>query len=314
MNPTAGRGRARAAAATAAAVLRGAGLAAEVRASSSLAHARELATAAATAGEIVVAVGGDGTAGALAGATAAAGGRWSLIAGGRGNDLSRVLGIPRDPAAAANALITGVERSIDLIGVSTEGWAEQIVAGSVYVGVPSVGDEIANGMRFISGPRAYPIAALRVVARWRPATFTLEGTAGKRVFAGYTVVIANSPDFAAGMKIAPPARIDDGRLDIVTMSDASKITFLRGLAKVSDGSHVTFPQVDLHTDTDLTFTVDRAMPVGADGETLPFADPLPAGQPVRVRVLPGALTVITPGAPAAAAPPERATAVDRPPV
>jgi len=36
------------------------------------------------------------------------------------------------------------------------------------------------------------------------------------------------------------------------------------------------------------------MPVAADGETLPFAAPLPAGTELRIRVLPGALTVIAP--------------------
>ena len=51
--------------------------------SASLAHARQLAAEAASHGDVVVAVGGDGMAGALAGATAAGGGDFGIIPAGR---------------------------------------------------------------------------------------------------------------------------------------------------------------------------------------------------------------------------------------
>jgi diacylglycerol kinase family enzyme len=44
----------------------------------------------------------------------------------------------------------------------------------------------------------------------------------------------------------------------------------------------------------VTLTMDRAVPAAADGETLPGAGPLPAGTPLTVRALPGALTVLVP--------------------
>jgi len=47
----------------------------------------------------------------------------------------------------------------------------------------------------------------------------------------------------------------------------------------------------------VTIAVDRSMPAAADGETLAAAAPLPAGTPLRVRVLPRALRVITPARP-----------------
>ncbi len=121
----------------------------QVTESASLAHAAELAAAAAAAGSVVVAVGGDGMAGALAGAAARLGCPLGIIPAGRGNDLARVLGIPAGPAEAAGLLADGPTRQIDLIGVSVAGQPEAIVAGSVYLGVPSVAGEIANGTRWL---------------------------------------------------------------------------------------------------------------------------------------------------------------------
>lgn len=112
--------------------------------SASLADAAAIAARAAGMGQVVVAVGGDGLAGALSGVAAAGGARYGIIPAGTGNDLARVLGIPAGPAAAARVLTAGQERRVDLIGVATPGQPETVVAGSVYVGIPSVAGEIAN--------------------------------------------------------------------------------------------------------------------------------------------------------------------------
>jgi diacylglycerol kinase (ATP) len=296
VNPAAGRGRALQILPQATAALTASGTDYEVTQSASLAHASDLAAAAVARGQVVVAVGGDGMAGALAGTTSRLGGSYGIIPAGRGNDLARVLGIPAEPAAAAALLASGTTRRIDLIGVSVPGTDEAIVAGSVYVGVPSVAGEIANGTRWLRGSAVYTLAALRAVARWQPATFAVRGTAGEHQFAGYAVVVANSAYFGAGMKVAPPALIDDGELDLVLMRHGPKLTFIRALIKIKDGSHTALEQISLERDTDVTLTIDRAIPVAADGETISFAAPLPAGTPVRIRALPAALTVIAPPA------------------
>jgi YegS/Rv2252/BmrU family lipid kinase len=295
VNPTAGNGRARALVPAAAAALRTAGSEHRITESASLAHALELAARAAERGEVVVAVGGDGMAGALAGAAAAHGARFGIIPAGRGNDLAGVLGVPADPVAAARALAAGQERQIDLIGVSAPGHDEVIVAGSVYTGIPAVAGEIANATRWLRGSVVYPLAALRALARWQPATFTVQVAGGEtHEFGGYAVVVANSAFFGAGMQVAPPARIDDGELDLVLMRHGPKLTFVRALAKIKNGTHVRPPQITLHRGADVTVTVSRDLPASADGEPLACAAPLPAGTPLHVRVLPAALTVLVP--------------------
>lgn len=299
VNPEAGGGRALRLLGAVTAALAEAGAAYQVSQSASLDDARELAGAAARRGEVVVAVGGDGLAGALAGPVSAAGAAFGIIPAGRGNDFALVLGVPAGPADAARVLVSGRARTIDLIGVGVPGEPELIVALSVYLGLPSVAGQIANRTRLLRGQAVYPVAALRALARWTPAAFRVEpggrdGIPGGS-FAAYAVVVANCPYFGGGMKVAPPAEIDDGILDVVTMVHAPRLAFIRVLLKIRGGTHVALPQVILGRAAEVTVTVDRPMLAAADGEELPGAAPLPAGTPLRIRALPGALRVIAPG-------------------
>jgi diacylglycerol kinase family enzyme len=68
---------------------------------------------------------------------------------------------------------------------------------------------------------------------------------------------------------------------------------LRALTKIKKGTHVSMSPVGTGRAREVTVTVGRAMPGGADGEALACAGPLDAGSPLRIRVLPGALRVIS---------------------
>jgi diacylglycerol kinase (ATP) len=297
INPTAGRGRARRVLHAATGLLDDADVSYEVAESASLDHARDLAARAGQAGQVIVAVGGDGMAGALAGVAARHGARYGIIPAGNGNDLARGLGIPFETKPAVAVLTAGRERQVDLIAVEAGDKADTIVAGSVYIGVPSVAGEIANRMQWLRGPALYPVAALQALARWAPARFGVQisGRDEALEFSGYAVVVANGPYFGAGMKVAPQAVTDDGVLDVMVMHHAAKLTFLRVLTKVRDGSHLGLPQISAETGTEVTITADRDLPAAADGETLSCAAPLRAGTPLRLRALPAALRAIVPG-------------------
>jgi diacylglycerol kinase (ATP) len=318
INPAAGGGAAARCMAQVAAVLDAAGARYTVQESKSLDHARSLAAAAAEGGDTVVAFGGDGLTGALAGAVAEATGRargasgapaagaapasqpaaFGVIPCGRGNDFARTHGISFEPAAAARLLAEGEPRPVDLIEVSGDA-GRATVAGSVYLGVAAVAGEIANQARLIRGPLVYNLAALRALLGWKPTTFRVEaaGADGARIdreFRGYAVVAANVPYFGAGMKVAPDADTSDGLLDVVLMRHAPKLTFVRALMKIKDGSHVDLDQIEVLRASSVTLSTDRPVPAGADGELLACAAPLAAGAPLHVRVLPQALRVIVP--------------------
>ena len=307
INPSARNGRVLRDLPVIAGVLTTAGATFRLCESTSLEHAKALATQGAAQGEAVVAVGGDGLTGALAGAVAAAGagGVLGLIPAGRGNDTARMLGIPADPAGAARNLLAGRARPVDLIGVRAADGAEAIVAGSVYLGVPSEGGEIANASRLTRGPAGYLLAGLRALVAWQPATFTVrvdgKAAAGTAVtgsaageMPGFCVVVANSAYLAAGKKAAPAADMTDGLLNVIMVRRARKVTFAWVMLKAGQGTHVQLSQVTTDQGASVSVTVDRAMPAAADGETLPFASPLAAGTTLHIRVLPAAVAVIAP--------------------
>jgi len=303
VNPAAGGGRGERHLPEALGVLAADG-APEVRVcpTTSLSHGVGLAEQATARQETVVAVGGDGLVGSLAGAVSRAGGLLGIIPAGRGNDFARMLGIPARPAAAAQALLSGEPRAVDLIGVQSGDGPELVVAGSVYLGVPSEAGEISNRNWWGKGPVGYQLAAVRALVGWRPTTFTVDpGTGGPggagwaaASFPGFCVVVANSVYLAAGKKVAPDADIGDGLLDVIMMGQGGKLSFVEAMLRAGRGTHVLMDEVTTQRAACVTVTADRAMPAAADGETLASARPLGAGSPLRIRALPGALRVIAP--------------------
>jgi len=282
VNPSAGAGRAARLLPDVEAALRSRGIAFRVDRTTSIEHARELAREACAAGEIAAAMGGDGLAGAVAGELLDGDGVMALLPGGRGNDLARKLEIGHDPVAATAFLAAGRERRIDV--------AE--AGGRIYVGILSAGfdsdvNQIANGTRLPLGTFVYLYGALRALAFWKPArwTVTIDGT--PHAFTGYAVAVSNSGVFGGGMWLVPDASIDDGMLDVAFTIHRPKATYLRGLGRVFKGTHVDEPGFEIRRGREVTFHADRPFTAYADGD--PIAD-----LPATVRVRPGALRVIVP--------------------
>jgi diacylglycerol kinase family enzyme len=301
VNPAAGNGRCVRRLPTVLSALNAGPAGVSVCETASLSHAAEVAAAAAGRGEKVVAVGGDGLVGSVAGALAGTGGVLGIIPGGRGNDFARMLGIPFRTADAARALLTGQPWAVDLIGVRAGDGPEQVVAGSVYLGIPSAGAELANRSRLPISAVKYQVVGVQATLAWKPATFTVQGAgdpdgAGDHAAAGFpgqAVVVANSGYFAAGTLAAPTADVSDGLLDVIMVTGGHSLSFLRVLLAASRGTHLRLDQVSTLRSAAVTVTVDRQLPAGADGEPLTYASPLAAGVPLLVRAIPGALRVLS---------------------
>ena len=282
VNPAAGGGRARRLLPTVEATLRAAGHDLVVTPTRSLEHADELAEAAVSDDRVVVAMGGDGIVGRVAGTVARRGGLLGVLPGGRGNDFCRAVGIPRSARSACAVLGDGAEQRVDLGYVG-----ETAFLGIASIGFDSEVQERVLTSRLPLGQLVYLYGSLATVARWRPASFacTLDGEAVQ--VHGWSVAVANSGVYGGGMRMAPQASVQDGVLDVVMTAATARRTFLRALPKVFSGTHVHEPSVTVRTATAVTLTADRPFRVFADG------DPV-ASLPCEITVRPGALRLLLP--------------------
>ncbi len=285
VNPTAGGSTGAAALLRVARLLREAGAGLETEYSRSLAHAQDLAREAGQRGRVVLAVGGDGIAGGIGGALSGTGAVLGLVPAGRGNDFARALDLPADPDGLARVLLHHEPRPVDTIEVESAVHHRTVVLGSVYAGVDALANRHANQSRLLRGAASYYAGGLRAVTTWRPARYRVTVDGVEHPHTGYTVVAANSGYYGSGRLIAPDARVDDGLLDVVMISEAPRHLFFALMNELKTGAHVHRPQVRILRGKEIRITADREVPYGADGE-------VEAVLPVTARVLPGALRVL----------------------
>lgn len=281
VNPLSGGGRAPGAVIPVARILREAGARVEVTYSPGPVGCARLAGEAAARGDVVVAVGGDGMLSSIAASVIEADGTLGIIPSGRGNDFARMLGLSRDPEAVAHVLLEGEPTAVDVIDAG-----RRTVLGSVYAGVDSAASEIIDSLRRMPRTLQYPYAAVRAVLGFHPTRFTVDVDGDRLVEEAYTVVVANSGYYGAGMHIAPAASLTDGELDVVVVRAASKLRLIRNLPKLYDGTHVDLEEVVVARGRRIS--VSSAAPVTAygDGERL-------APLPLDATVQPSALTVLS---------------------
>ena len=263
-NPVAGGGRGRRALRAACAELDGRGVAYRAMTTSSGTHAVELAREVVERGtERVVAVGGDGHVASVAGTVRGSDASLAVVPAGRGNDLARVLGIPSDPAEAIAVALEGTPRAIDVGEVN----------GAPFLGIASLGfdsdaNRIANESR-LRGNAVYLYAALRALAAWKPARFTLSLDGRERVVTGYSVGACNSRTYGGGMNAAPEALLDDGLFDVMWCERMSRLRFLtRVLPGLFKGTHTRLPEVGMERAAEVRVEADRPFEVYADGDRI----------------------------------------------
>jgi len=239
---------------------------------------------------LVVAAGGDGTAGSVAHALAGTSHVLGLLPLGTSNNFARSLGIPVDPRRAAGLLAGGKVATVDLGRFTPDGGSSRYFAHAATVGLNARFAAIAtqDGIRDRLGRLAYLAAAAQAMRGRRPFRCELRyrDQCEGRALAQLSVI--NAPAFGGPLRLSVPASDPDDRLlDILTVDDVPPARMLLAAAPFLLGGIRPLPGISIRHAAQVHVRADGPLEVTLDGE---IAGTLPGS----FEVAGNALRVITP--------------------
>ena len=284
VHPGSGHGTAARIAGTVAARLRDGVDRLDLLVAGTVAESRELMRRAGSEGlDVLVVLGGDGAAHQGVQFCAGTGVTLGIVPSGTGNDLARALGIPLEPVAAVDALVTNLRartrRKIDL-GQVGDTWFATVLC----CGFDALVNERANRMRWPRGARRYDVAVVAELAAFQARPVTIQTDAETLELDATLVAIGNTGWYGGGIPICPDAEPDDGYFDVTVVGNVTRRELVRLLPSLRAGQHLLHPAV----------RTLRAREIRVNGNDWPaYADGEPLGSlPISARCVPGALTVL----------------------
>jgi len=237
------------------------------------------------------AMGGDGTFQALVNASFGADVVLGVLPIGGGNDFASALGLPSDPAEAAEAMLCGQPRHVDLVRVRTADGRTRLYAGGGGIGLDAEAARHAGGAyRHLPGRFRYIAAALHALAGYVPLgvriDFPESDTPSFEAKALLTAVL-NSPTYGAGVRLAPGAAVDDGLVHVVLIEELSKLAVLALLPRLMGSGELRTPRMKRWLAKRVKLTTNRPCLFHGDGEIL-------GPTPVELEVVPKAVRVLAP--------------------
>jgi diacylglycerol kinase (ATP) len=257
-------------------------------------HAIELASEAARNGvEQVFAVGGDGLVNEVVNGLMRSGANPIPVLGtipcGTGNDLARMLELPRDALAAAHHIAPTTRlRTIDLgecITLSEGQEQRRYFANDANLGFAAkVVERLERTGKFSRGSAPYFTALLLSALRHENHEVTLQWDDQNVTLPITTLLVCNCETTGGGMRVAPKALVDDGALDAVVIGALQPWEILWHAPKIYRGTHVQLSQVITPRVKQISISAPQPLTVVTDGELI-------GTTPARIRVLPAALRV-----------------------
>jgi diacylglycerol kinase (ATP) len=235
--------------------------------------------------DIIILCGGDGTIASGALAVEECGLPLGIIPLGTANDLARTLGIPMDLGQAADVILAGNTRKIDLGTVN----------GHAFFNVASIGlsADLAQGLdpmlkkRF--GRFGYALAAARVLLKARPFTAVIREKDEVTKVKTFQIAVGNGRHYGGGNVVEASAEIDDGHLDLYSLEFANVWKLAGLLRSFRSGTHGAWDEVRTARGIEFDIETRKPMPINTDGEIV-------TATPAKFLVHPAAITVFAPPA------------------
>jgi diacylglycerol kinase (ATP) len=268
----------------------------------------ELAASAARKGtKLIVACGGDGTISEVANGILSAGSDTELgiLPSGTGGDFRKTIGISARSSDAARILRDGQTRLIDVgrvtftrddgehesryfLGVASFGLSADVVA-RVKEGGPEWLP--TKGPKWLTGRVSFGIAMLESALRMGPTRVVVQlDDDPARHLTVANLCIANARYFGGGMKIAPDAKLTDGKFDVISIGNLGAARILANAPRLYLGAHLSMEKVGHALATKIVAhpaDSGQRIEIEVDGE-------IPGQLPATFQILPKALRVRCP--------------------
>ncbi len=236
---------------------------------------------------IVIAMGGDGTIGAVIRGIAGSNVHLGIIPTGTENDIARSLGIPEDLEQACALIVSDHTRDLDLGQVSTKEKKKFYffmvtaigLTATIYPDIKEVPhgdfsnikDAVMTFLQFKPNPQVF---------------LTLDDESRIEVET-MLVTVANTPIIGVKNLVAPDASMEDGLLDIAVYPGFSKAELLSYFAKTVQEGITDDGKIQRYRVRKVKIKTSPKLDVAAEGILLGKGT-------ARIKVLPRALRVIAP--------------------
>jgi len=299
VNPISGRGVGQRALQEIRPMLRRYGLDCEISSTERPMHAVDLARNAARDGcEVVVAVGGDGTANEvlnglmLAKDEGSGESTFGVISVGQGNDFAFGVGVPPGLEAGCRVLAQGHTRTIDIGRVTGGLYPDGRYFGNgVGIGFDAVVGFEALKLKRLHGFLAYLVAALKTIfLYYRAPLVEIEFDGQILTQPALMVSIMNGRRMGGGFMMAPKADTNDGLFDLCIARQVGRARILSLIPHFLKGTQASQDPILTGQAHRLTVTaLEGVLPAHADGETLCID-----GVKLDLEILPSQVKLISP--------------------
>lgn len=233
--------------------------------------------------DFVVLGGGDGTLSSAAPALIETGLPLGILPLGTANDLARTLGIPLDLAGAAQVIVEGKLRRIDLGEVN----------GTPFFNVASMGlsvgmtRELTHDVKQRWGRAGYAVATFRALWHMRPFSAAIRSGTEVHKVRTLQISVGNGRYYGGGMAVEEGAEIDDGCLNLYSMEFAHLWKLALVYPAFRKGRHGMWREVRTMRCSEVEIRTGRPKKINTDGE-------ITTETPARFRVLRKAVSVFAP--------------------
>jgi YegS/Rv2252/BmrU family lipid kinase len=237
------------------------------------------------------ALGGDGTFQALANAAFETDALLGVLPLGGGNDFAAGLGLSGDPVKAAEAVLRGSPRLVDVVRARTADGRMRLYVGGGGVGLDAEAARYASGVyRRFPGRLRYIASALRALAGYDPPEVQIDFPGSDLASIRAKALLAaalNSPTYGAGLRLAPDAKLDDGLLHVILIEDLGVLEVLKLLPRLMRSGELRTSRLKRWRAQRLLLSTDRPSVFHGDGEIL-------GPTPVEIDVVPRGMRVLAP--------------------